>query len=46
MEVARASEQGLNKGGYRHTCLPPGGGPLSTFAMSVGLLGTSMGLVL
>ena len=46
MEVARASEQGLDKGGYRHTCLPPGGGPLSTFGMGVGFIGTGVVLVL
>lgn len=37
------NEQEVDKGRYRHTSLPPGGGPLSTFATGVDLIGTGVG---
>ena len=46
MRVVRVNEQDVDKVGYRHTSLPPGGSPLSTFATGVGLVGTGVGFVL
>jgi hypothetical protein len=46
LKAAGTSEQDVDKEGYRHTSLAPGGGPLSTFVIGVGLVGTDVGLVL